>query len=100
MVSSTADLSTPLPLVALPCGSRSMSSTLRLVATSEAARLMQVVVLATPPFWLAMANTLPMAVTFPCLDRAAQYQQMPLALATRDLQHLATFQAEVFRQGL
>src|SRR5690606_26379238 len=41
-----------------------------------------------------------MAITFPCLDRAAQYQQMALTLATGDTQHLAAFQAEVLRQGL
>ncbi len=52
---STADFSTPQPMVALPCGSRSMSSTRRCVAASEAARLTAVVVLPTPPFWLAMA---------------------------------------------
>src|SRR5579862_4819417 len=53
----SCDLSTPLPMVALPCGSRSMSRTRRLVAAREAARLTAVVVLPTPPFWFAMAMT-------------------------------------------
>src|SRR5512139_3802119 len=48
-------LSTPEAMVALPCGSRSTSSTLRLAAASEAARFTAVVVLPTPPFWLATA---------------------------------------------
>src|SRR5690606_20487 len=48
-------LSTPLPMVALPCGSRSTSKTLRGVRASAAARLTAVVVLPTPPFWLATA---------------------------------------------
>jgi len=43
-------LSIPHPMVALPCGSRSIKSTRRLVAVSEAARLTAVVVLPTPPF--------------------------------------------------
>src|SRR5580658_4121037 len=50
-------LSTPLPMVALPCGSMSMSNTRRRVAASDAARLTAVVVLPTPPFWFAMAMT-------------------------------------------
>ena len=53
----SCDLSMPQPMVALPCGSRSISSTRRRVAASEAARLTAVVVLPTPPFWLAMAMT-------------------------------------------
>src|SRR5688572_13008583 len=47
----------PQPMVALPCGSRSMSSVRRLVAAREAARLTAVVVFPTPPFWFAMAIT-------------------------------------------
>src|SRR3977135_2536229 len=50
-------LSTPLPMVALPCGSRSISSARRRVAARDAARLTAVVVLPTPPFWFAMAMT-------------------------------------------
>src|SRR5512137_1307562 len=50
-------LSTPQPIVVLPCGSQSMSSTFRCVAASDAARLTAVVVLPTPPFWFATAMT-------------------------------------------
>ena len=49
------DFSTPQPMVALPCGSMSMSSTRRRVAANEAARFTAVVVLPTPPFWFATA---------------------------------------------
>ena len=42
-------------MVALPWGSRSISSTRRCVAASEAARLTAVVVFPTPPFWFATA---------------------------------------------
>src|SRR5512139_4082606 len=45
----------PQPIVALPCGSRSISRQRRFVAASEAVRLTAVVVLPTPPFWLATA---------------------------------------------
>ena len=48
--------SEPIPLVALACGSRSMSSTLCPRAASPAERLIAVVVLPTPPFWLAVAT--------------------------------------------
>src|SRR5690625_3583480 len=58
MLSSRAFLSTPLPMVALPWGSRSTSITRLRVATREAARLTQVVVLPTPPFWLVAASIL------------------------------------------
>src|SRR5687767_9484952 len=46
-------LSTPEPMVALPCGSRSTISTRCPILASPAARLTVVVVLPTPPFWLA-----------------------------------------------
>ena len=52
---SSAYLSIPQPMVALPCGSRSTSSTRLPIMASAAARLTQVVVFPTPPFWLAMA---------------------------------------------
>src|ERR1035437_865244 len=48
----------PRPLVALACGSRSNSRTRRPTAATQAARLTAVVVLPTPPFWLATAITL------------------------------------------
>ena len=41
--------------VLLPCGSRSASSTRLPLRARAAARLIAVVVLPTPPFWLAMA---------------------------------------------
>src|SRR5271166_3550839 len=50
----------PSPLVEFDCGSQSTSSVLTSAAASEAARLMAVVVLPTPPFWLATAMTRPM----------------------------------------
>src|SRR5690606_40207477 len=98
MECSRACLSMPLPMVALPWGSRSIISTRRLVATSEAARLMQVVVLPTPPFWLAIANTLAM-LPFP-LNRAPQYQQMALTLATGNLEYMGGGKTKVRRHGL
>src|SRR3989338_531087 len=45
----------PRPVEALPCGSRSTISTFWRMAASAVARLMAVVVLPTPPFWLATA---------------------------------------------
>src|SRR5208337_1455142 len=50
----------PRPLVEFDCGSQSTSRVLTSAAASEAARLMAVVVLPTPPFWLAIAMTRPM----------------------------------------
>src|SRR5712691_5051851 len=46
---------TPSPVLALPCGSRSMTRIRCLAAASAVARLTAVVVLPTPPFWLATA---------------------------------------------
>src|SRR6202142_2227243 len=57
LVRDWAFFSMPQPMVALPCGSRSISKTRLLVAVKEAARLTAVVVLPTPPFWFAMAMT-------------------------------------------
>src|SRR5439155_12907871 len=45
----------PRPVLALPCGSRSTTRTRRPVAAKAVARLPAVVVLPTPPFWLAIA---------------------------------------------
>src|SRR5947207_14546034 len=45
----------PSPVEALPCGSRSTTSTRCPAALSAVARLTAVVVLPTPPFWLAIA---------------------------------------------
>jgi len=52
-------LGTPRPVVELPCGSQSASRTRISLTAREAARLIAVVVLPTPPFWLAIAITLP-----------------------------------------
>src|SRR5216684_2837214 len=49
--------SMPRPVEALPCGSRSMISTSSPTAASAVPRLIAVVVLPTPPFWLAIAIT-------------------------------------------
>ncbi len=45
------------PVEALPCGSRSTTSTFSPIAASAVPRLMAVVVLPTPPFWLATTRT-------------------------------------------
>src|SRR3954453_6605168 len=45
---------TPRPTEQAPCGSKSTSSTLRPYSASAAPRLMVVVVLPTPPFWLVI----------------------------------------------
>src|SRR4029450_3715233 len=47
----------PSPVEALPCGSRSRISTCSPMAASAVPRLIAVVVLPTPPFWLAIAMT-------------------------------------------
>src|ERR1700687_5819118 len=59
----------PSPLVEFDCGSQSTSRVLTSAAASEAARLMAVVVLPTPPFWLATAMIRPM-ILFLLLLRA------------------------------
>ena len=48
----------PRPVEALPCGSRSTMSTRSSMAASAVPRLIAVVVLPTPPFWLASTSTL------------------------------------------
>jgi hypothetical protein len=50
--------STPTPVVAFPWGSRSMTRTRSPRAARAALREMAVVVLPTPPFWLATAKIL------------------------------------------
>src|SRR3954453_14078554 len=47
----------PRPTDSEPCGSKSTSSTLRPNSASEAPRLIVVVVLPTPPFWLHIEIT-------------------------------------------
>src|SRR6185436_3012280 len=57
LVTGRASSAMPTPVEALPCGSRSRISTFSPMAASAVPRLMAVVVLPTPPFWLAMART-------------------------------------------
>src|SRR5579875_1119984 len=47
------------PEVVLPCGSRSISRTRNFWLAKATARLIAVVVLPTPPFWLAIATIRP-----------------------------------------
>src|SRR5450755_3058527 len=47
----------PRPVEALPCGSRSMTKVGSPIAASAVPRLIAVVVLPTPPFWLATTRT-------------------------------------------
>ena len=49
--------SMPKPVEALPCGSRSMIRTVSPIAAKAVPRLIAVVVLPTPPFWLAKTRT-------------------------------------------
>ena len=51
-----AEGGTPRPVLALPWGSKSISNTDWPTATKAVARFTAVVVLPTPPFWLAIAN--------------------------------------------
>src|SRR3954447_6026834 len=46
----------PSPVLALPCGSKSTRRTRFFAAARAVARLIAVVVLPTPPFWLASAR--------------------------------------------
>src|SRR6478609_9889535 len=55
MVVSSSCVRMPSPTERAPCGSKSTSSTLRPYSARAAPRLMVVVVLPTPPFWLHMA---------------------------------------------
>src|SRR5579875_272387 len=53
------------PEVALPCGSRSIRRTRNLRLAKATAKLIAVVVLPTPPFWLAIATTSPTSAPRP-----------------------------------
>src|SRR6266481_3839406 len=66
MLMRSGSFAKPRPLVEFDCGSQSTSSVLTSAAASEAARLMAVVVLPTPPFWLATAMTRPMILFLWC----------------------------------
>src|SRR6185312_5834859 len=54
--------SSPTPDVALACGSASTSKVLNSSTARAAARLMEVVVFPTPPFWFAIAIIFPMVL--------------------------------------
>src|SRR5712671_2458198 len=60
MLMRSGSFARPNPLVEFDCGSQSTRSDLTSAAAKEAARLMAVVVLPTPPFWFATAITRPM----------------------------------------
>src|SRR6266481_10197158 len=66
MLMRSGFFTSPSPLVEFDCGSQSTSRVLTSAAASEAARLMAVVVLPTPPFWLATAMTRPMILFSGC----------------------------------
>src|SRR6185312_10472898 len=57
MVTLRAARGTPRPVEALPCGSMSTTRVGSPTAASAVPRLMAVVVLPTPPFWLATTST-------------------------------------------
>src|SRR5215211_8238410 len=73
MERGSAATSTPVAIVRLACGSRSIASTLRPRSASAAATLRVLVVLAVPPFWLkkAMMRVMfgPLARTFAGVGR-------------------------------
>src|SRR5260221_9585650 len=62
----------PRPVDALPWGSRSIIKTSSPIAASAVPRLIAVVVLPTPPFWLAMARTRKGCVTPTCRAGSAE----------------------------
>src|SRR5687767_9824840 len=80
-------LGRPSPEVELAWGSRSMSRTRRSAAASDAARLMAVVVLPTPPFWFASAMTLVivdlLSVSRGTLRAAEHHQEIPIPARNR-----------------
>src|SRR3990172_4207220 len=93
MVCLSVRLSMPLPVVALPCGSRSTSSTRCLVAARLAARLTPVVVLPTPPFWLVIARIFAIA-----LAHRTEQDQMTLGAHARNFKRDHAAQVEATRQ--
>src|SRR6266545_482386 len=93
MLFSTLSGSTPWLIVRLPCGSMSTASTRWPDSLKATARLSAVVVLATPPFWLANAITLAGPVLFGAasflgLDPAAVFVAADLVLADLPLPSL------------
>src|SRR4051794_40044551 len=92
-------------MVALPCGSRSISNTRRFVAASDAARLTLVVVLPTPPFWLVIAMTRCMGqrvqrtqLSLQLVVAAADFHQMPLLIEPRNEEPMHCGQLPAVRQ--
>ena len=63
MVPFRASCSIPNPVEAFPCGSKSITNTLRPTSARQAPRLTAVVLFPTPPFWFAMAITRAPSVT-------------------------------------
>src|SRR5690606_5175138 len=66
----------PRPVEALPCGSRSITRTFSPTAASAVPRLIAVVVLPTPPFWLAIASTrsLPAPIVKPVTGSSLRFR--------------------------
>src|SRR6185436_19419248 len=74
--------SAPRPRVAFPWGSQSTRRTRRSRAPRPAPRLMAVVVLPTPPFWLAIARIVVIGPSWPVVSRGgAPEPQDPPPLA-------------------
>src|SRR5689334_9257970 len=91
MVARSGCFSIPTPVVALPCGSESISRTRKSLAASEAARLIAVVVFPTPPFWFVTAITLLRASTVSLLFHVKQGQvgaHCPMAAVFPPPRHL------------
>ena len=66
----------PNPDVALACGSASISSTFLPLVASDAAKLIDVVVFPTPPFWFAKAIIFPI-VKYDTLLLGCLYEYLP-----------------------
>src|SRR5690606_971001 len=81
-------LSMPLPMVALPCGSRSTSNTRFFCNARLAARLIAVVVLPTPPFWFAIQNTRGDFISFVIFSYLLQPYKTTLSIQFRHVQFL------------
>ena len=81
--------SMPSAVLALPCGSRSMTSVRSPCSASAAATLTAVVVLPTPPFWLAIVKTRCRAgrgsppLSAACSRRTARSASAPIGVSSR-----------------
>src|SRR5580698_2135143 len=80
----------PRALVAFPCGSQSISRVLFSEVASEAPRLTAVVVLPTPPFWLAMAMTRANIISSGPRRKSSKYA-MGLQHVSRETLHLEEY---------